>query len=77
MQMFFSILLLASALGVIVSVLFQESSEGGLGTIGGSSGGADSLWGMTRGKSKEAILQKITIVSAVVFIISTVILAAS
>ncbi len=76
MQTFFSILLLASAVGVIISVLFQESSEGGLGAIGGS-GGADSLWGMTRGKSKEAILQKITIVSAVIFIISTVILAAN
>lgn len=74
MQMLFSILLLISALGVIISVLLQESNEGGLGAVGGNA--PTSLWGGNRGKSKEAILQRITIISAVVFIISTLILAA-
>jgi len=74
MQMFFSILLLISALAVIVSVLLQESNEGGLGTVYGDA--PSSLWGANRGKSKETILQRITIISAAVFIISTLVLAA-
>lgn len=74
MQVFFSILLLGSALGVIISVLFQESSEGGLGAVGGSA--PESLWGMAQGKSKEAILQRVTIISAAIFIVSTLVLAA-
>ena len=74
MQTFFSVLLLISALGVIISVLLQEGKEGGLGAIGGNA--PDTLWGVNRGKSKEAILQRATIISAIVFIIATVVLAA-
>lgn len=74
MQTFFSILLLVSALGVIISVLLQEGKEGGLGALGGNA--PDSLWGVSRGKSKEAILQRATIIFATVFIISTLVLAA-
>lgn len=75
MQTFFSVVLLASALGVIISVLLQEGSEGGIGAIGGG-GGPSALWGKNKGTSKEAILQRITIIAAVVFMISTIVLAA-
>ncbi|MBC8591443.1 preprotein translocase subunit SecG [Wansuia hejianensis] len=75
MQTFFSILLLISALGVIVSVMLQEGSDGSMSALGGGNS-FDSLWGSNRGKSKEAILQRVTTISAVVFMISTVILAA-
>jgi preprotein translocase subunit SecG len=74
MQTFFSVLLLISALGVIISVLLQEGDEGGLGAIGGSA--PESLFGSNRGTSKQAMLQRATVISAVVFIISTVVLAA-
>lgn len=73
-QTFFSVLILASSLSLIVSVLLQEGSEEGLGSMGGNA--PDSLWGKNRGSSKEAILQRITIVAAVVFIISALVLAA-
>ncbi|HLR21556.1 MAG TPA: preprotein translocase subunit SecG [Tissierellaceae bacterium] len=75
MQTLFSILVLASALTVIISVLLQEGEEGGgLGAISGNA--SDSLFGMNRGKSKQVILQRITAISAAIFIVSTLVLAA-
>lgn len=75
MQTFFSVLILVSSVSLIISVLLQEGADEGLGSIGGGNA-ADSLWGRNRGTSKEAILQKITIVAAAVFIISAIVLAA-
>jgi preprotein translocase subunit SecG len=74
MSTFFSILILVSSISLIVSVLFQEGSEEGLGTIGGNA--PDSLWGKNRGTSKQAMLRRITVVSAIIFIISAIALAA-
>lgn len=73
MTTLFSILILASSISLIVSVLFQEGSEG-LGAIGGNA--PDSLWGKNRGTSKQAMLKRVTIVSAIIFIISALALAA-
>ncbi|HZJ99454.1 MAG TPA: preprotein translocase subunit SecG [Tissierellaceae bacterium] len=75
MQSLFSGILLISALGLIISVLLQESNEGGIGAIGGNS--PESLFGKNRSSSKDAILQRSTIISAAVFVISTLVLAAS
>lgn len=74
MTTFFTITILVSSISLIVSVLLQEGSEEGLGTIGGNA--PDSLWGRNRGSSKQAILKRVTIVSAAVFIISALALAA-
>lgn len=73
MTIFFSVLILASSISLIISVLFQEGNEEGLGTIGGNS--PDSLWGKNRGSSKQAMLRKVTVVSAIIFIISAIALA--
>ncbi len=74
MQTFFSVLILASSLTLIMSVLLQEGNSEGLGSLGGNS--PDSQWGKNRGTSKQALLQRLTIVAAVVFMISALILAA-
>lgn len=73
MTIFFSILVLASSLALIISVVLQESSEQGLGTLAGGSG---ALFGKTRGTSREDMLRRITVISAVIFMISTLVLAA-
>lgn len=68
MNTFFSALALLSSLSVIISVTFQDSSSGG-----GSSaitGGSEPMWGQSRGSSKQDILKRVTIISAVVFIIA-------
>jgi preprotein translocase subunit SecG len=73
MATFFQALILISGISLIVSVLFQESKSEGLGAI---SGGAEKLWGKTRARTMEAMLSKITTVSAIVFMISALVVAA-
>lgn len=74
MTTLFSVLILASSLSLIISVVLQEGSEAGLGAIGGNA--SDSLWGKAKGTSRGAMLRRITVVSAVIFIISALVLAA-
>jgi preprotein translocase subunit SecG len=74
MTTLFSILILVASITLIVSVLFQEGSSEGLGTMAGNA--PSSLWGKNRGTSKQAMLRRFTIVSAVIFIISAIALAA-
>lgn len=73
MTTLFSITILASSISLIVSVLFQEGSNQGLGSMAGNAPG--SLGGKNRGSSKQTILRRVTIVSAVIFIISAIALA--
>lgn len=74
MTLFFSILVLVSSLTLIVSVVLQEGSEDGLGSLTG--GGSGSLWGKAKGQSREDLLKRITVISSVIFLISTLFLAA-
>ena len=76
MQMFFSGLLVISALAVIVSVLLQEGSEGGVGASMGGQSAPDSMWSKGGGQTKELMLKRVTMISAAVFMISTLVLAA-
>lgn len=74
MTIFFSIIFLISSISLIVSVLLQESKSEGLGAIGG--GGGQNLFGKSRIRTFEAMLSRITTVSAIVFMISALVLAA-
>ncbi len=74
MTIFFSVLILISSILLIVTVLFQESKSEGLGAV---YGGAEKLWGGKSGaRTMEATLKKITTISAIVFMISAIVLAA-
>ena len=73
MTILFSALILISGISIIVAVLFQESKSEGLGAV---SGGAEKLWGRSGARTKEAMLTKITTISAIVFMISAIALAA-
>lgn len=73
MTILFSALILISSILLIVTVLFQESKSEGLGAI---SGGAEKIWGKTGARTMEATLKKVTTVSAIVFMISAIVLAA-
>ena len=73
MTILFSALILISGISIIVAVLFQESKSEGLGAV---SGGAEKLWGRSGARTKEAMLSKITTISAIVFMISAIVLAA-
>lgn len=73
MQTLFSIVIIISSIILIVTIMLQPSKSEGLGAIGG---GAESIWGKNKGKSYEDMLSKLTTVSAILFIISALVLAA-
>ncbi len=74
MKPFLMIMLGAASLVLIASILFQSGNSAGLsGSIGG---GAEQLFGKKKSKGYEAILSKITVIGAAVFILCTLILVA-
>lgn len=74
MTILFYILIVIASLVLIASILLQSGKSAGLsGSIGG---GAESIWGKSKGRSYEGILSKITTVSAIVFVISALVLTA-
>ncbi len=72
MNTFLSILVLVVGIVLIVAVMFQPSKSEGLGAIGG---GNTSTWGKNKGRNFEDTLKRITIVCAVIFMVSSLILA--
>lgn len=61
------IILLVVSLALIVAVLFQNGKSHNLsGTI---AGGADTFFGKSKGNSRDVIINRITTVCAIVFVI--------
>jgi preprotein translocase subunit SecG len=68
MQTALSIVVFASSIVLIASVLLQEGKSAGMsGAIGG---GAETLFGKGKAKGLQALLQRITIVSGIIFMVS-------
>lgn len=66
------ILLVISAIGLIAVVLLQSGKSAGLsGAIGG---GAEMMMGKQKARGIDAVLGKLTVVFAVVFMVSTILL---
>ncbi|RBP41610.1 preprotein translocase subunit SecG [Garciella nitratireducens] len=74
MTTFLIILLLISSFALIITILLQPGKSAGLS--GSIAGGAESLFGKKRAKGYEAILSRITTISAVVFMLSALLLTA-
>jgi preprotein translocase subunit SecG len=68
------VLLIIASLFLIASILLQSGKSAGLS--GEVAGGAESIWGKNKGRSFEGKLEKATAISAIVFLISSLILAA-
>ena len=74
MSLALKIILLVASIILTVSILLQSSNSAGLsGSIGG---GAEQLFGKKRSSGYDAILSKISTVTAVLFIILSLILVA-
>lgn len=74
LSIIFTVLIILASLILIASILLQSGKSAGLS--GSIAGGAESLWGKQKGRGYEAILSKVTTISAVVFILSALILVA-
>lgn len=72
MEVLFQILILVSSIFLIATIMLQPSKSEGLGTI---SGGAEKIWGKNKARGFEETLSKLTIISAILFIISALVLA--
>ena len=74
MTLALKIILLIASIVLIISILLQESKSAGLsGAIGG---GAEQLFGKKRSSGYDAILAKISTVTAVLFIVISLVLVA-
>ncbi len=73
MKIFFTVMLILVSIGLIAVVLLQSGKSAGLsGSIGG---GAEQLFGKQKARGLDAILEKLTIVLAVTFIVLSVLVA--
>ncbi len=74
MTLALKIVLLIASMILIVSILLQSSNSAGLsGSIGG---GAEQLFGKKRSSGYDALLSKIATVTAVLFIVLSIVLVA-
>lgn len=73
MRTFLSVIIAISCLVVIVSVMMQESKQAGLGTLDGS---VESSWGSYTGTSRKQMLEKVTLVSSIIMMVSLIAIAA-
>lgn len=73
MDIVLNVLLIVSSLILIASILLQSGKSAGLsGAIGG---GAEQLWGKNKARDYDAKFDKITKISAVVFMVSALAMA--
>ena len=74
MSLALKIILAVASLVLIISILLQSSNSDGLsGSIGG---GAEQLFGKRKSQGYEGILSKISTVTAVLFIVVSLVLVA-
>jgi len=71
-QIVITILHIIFSLSLVVIVLLQSGKQAGLS--GSIAGGAETFFGKNKGRTIDAILSKYTIVAAIGFIITSVVL---
>ena len=68
------ILLAVASIALIASILLQSGNSAGMS--GSIAGGAEQLFGKKKSQGYEAMLEKMTTIGAIVFIIAALILVA-
>ena len=72
MKIVLMILLAIASLILIASVLLQSGNSAGLS--GSIAGGAEQLFGKKKSKGYEALLEKVTAIGAVLFIVPSLVI---
>ncbi|MDT3427316.1 preprotein translocase subunit SecG [Paenibacillus forsythiae] len=73
MDIFLKVLLLIFSIGLITVVLLQKGKSAGL--AGAISGGAEHLFGKTKARGMDLVLQRVTVALAAGFFILSIIVA--
>ncbi len=68
----FGVLFIIVCIALVVLVLMQEGKNQGLGAIQGTV--ENTYWGRNKGRSKEGVLKKITVVLSVLFVVFAIVL---
>lgn len=66
-----TIVFIVVSLALLIVVLMQEGKSAGLGAIQGA---AETYWGKAKGKSMEGMLEKVTKILAVLFMVLAAVL---
>ncbi|MDO3411476.1 preprotein translocase subunit SecG [Saccharibacillus sp. CPCC 101409] len=74
MEIFLKVLLLIFAVGVITVVLLQKGKSAGLS--GAISGGAEHLFGKTKARGLDLVLERTTVVLGIGFVVMAVLTTA-
>lgn len=72
MSIAITVVLILASLCLIGSILLQAGTSAGLS--GSIAGGAEQLFGRQKGRGYESILEKATMISAVLFIVCSLLL---
>ncbi|NLV98395.1 MAG: preprotein translocase subunit SecG [Clostridiaceae bacterium] len=72
LQIVLGVIYVIVCIGLIITVMFQESVSQGLGTISGDK--TDTFYGKTKKNSREAILSRLTVIFAVSFAVLSMVL---
>ena len=75
MKTFLTILYLLICIAIVIIVMVQDSKGQGLAAALSGNAGNSTYWSKNKGRSKEGMLNKITIVLAALFIILSVVLS--
>lgn len=67
MKTFLIVLMIAASFALILSILLSPAKTTGMGSI---DGGAESLFGKKKARGIYAVLEKVTIGSAIIFMLS-------
>ncbi len=67
MKTFLIVLMIAASFALILSILLSPAKTAGMGSI---DGGAESLFGKKKARGIYAVLEKVTIGSAIIFMLS-------
>lgn len=71
-QIVLGVIYVIVCIGLIITVMFQESSSKGLGVLAGEK--TDTFYGKTKKNSRDAILSRLTVVFAVSFAVLSMVL---
>ena len=67
-----TIALVIICIALTVLILMQEGKSAGLGAIAGAS---DTYWSKNKGKSKESVMKKITVVLGILYFVLALLLS--
>ena len=68
----FGVLFMIICVALVIIVLAQEGKAQGLGAIQGA--GENTYWSKNKGRSKEGVLRKVSVLLSVLFILISIIL---